>query len=130
MNAVERAHIDKKARLVSRKKTPDEKIFAVLSEVFSAQCVLWMHATVFTRKRKEGGETEEAKRTFYCSLFFASRLRLAEQETVPIFQRVAFNVLVSNVDDHLRNHGFLRIDSPGSRSGRFEGGGAHDEHRS
>ena len=52
MNAVERAHIDKKARLVSGKKTPDEKIFTVLSEVFSAQCVLWMHATVFTRKRE------------------------------------------------------------------------------
>jgi serine/threonine-protein kinase HipA len=26
---------------------------------------------------------------------------------------VAFNVLVSNVDDHLRNHGFLRLDRTG-----------------
>jgi len=24
-----------------------------------------------------------------------------------LYRRVVFNVLVSNVDDHLRNHGFL-----------------------
>ena len=30
-----------------------------------------------------------------------------------LFRRVAFNVLISNVDDHLRNHGFLRIDRSG-----------------
>ena len=28
-------------------------------------------------------------------------------EAVELFRRMAFNVLVSNVDDHLRNHGFL-----------------------
>lgn len=30
-----------------------------------------------------------------------------------LYRRVAFNVLVSNVDDHLRNHGFLRRDRAG-----------------
>jgi len=30
-----------------------------------------------------------------------------------LYRRVAFNVLVSNVDDHLRNHGFLWVDRLG-----------------
>ena len=31
----------------------------------------------------------------------------ARQDAVELYRRVAFNVLASNVDDHLRNHGFL-----------------------
>ncbi|MDT8428069.1 MAG: type II toxin-antitoxin system HipA family toxin [Pseudomonadales bacterium] len=31
----------------------------------------------------------------------------AKADAVQLYRRVAFNVLVSNVDDHLRNHGFL-----------------------
>lgn len=31
----------------------------------------------------------------------------AKQDAHALYRRVAFNVLVSNVDDHLRNHGFL-----------------------
>ncbi len=31
----------------------------------------------------------------------------AKQDAHELFRRVAFNVLISNVDDHLRNHGFL-----------------------
>lgn len=30
-----------------------------------------------------------------------------------LYRRVAFNVLISNVDDHLRNHGFLWVDKAG-----------------
>jgi serine/threonine-protein kinase HipA len=30
-----------------------------------------------------------------------------------LYRRVAFNVLISNVDDHLRNHGFLRLGKAG-----------------
>ena len=30
-----------------------------------------------------------------------------------LYRRVAFNVLISNVDDHLRNHGFLRLGRSG-----------------
>lgn len=37
----------------------------------------------------------------------------AKQNTHELYRRVAFNVLVSNVDDHLRNHGFLRLDRTG-----------------
>ena len=32
----------------------------------------------------------------------------AKRDAHELFRRVAFNVLISNVDDHLRNHGFLR----------------------
>lgn len=31
----------------------------------------------------------------------------AKQDALQLYRRVVFNVLVSNVDDHLRNHGFL-----------------------
>lgn len=37
----------------------------------------------------------------------------ASQDAHHLFRRVAFNVLVSNVDDHLRNHGFLRFGNVG-----------------
>ncbi len=32
---------------------------------------------------------------------------------MPLYRRVVFNVLISNVDDHLRNHGFLWLGKPG-----------------
>lgn len=37
----------------------------------------------------------------------------AKKDARALYRRVAFNVLISNVDDHLRNHGFLRIDRTG-----------------
>ena len=37
----------------------------------------------------------------------------ATQDAHALYRRVAFNVLVSNVDDHLRNHGFLRLGKAG-----------------
>ena len=37
----------------------------------------------------------------------------AAADRIELFKRVAFSVLVSNTDDHLRNHGFLRLDARG-----------------
>ncbi len=37
----------------------------------------------------------------------------AKKDAHALYRRVVFNVLVSNVDDHLRNHGFLRMDNSG-----------------
>lgn len=37
----------------------------------------------------------------------------AMPDRVELFRRVAFSVLISNTDDHLRNHGFVRLDSCG-----------------
>ncbi len=37
----------------------------------------------------------------------------ATEDAHALYRRVAFNVLVSNVDDHLRNHGFLRLGHAG-----------------
>lgn len=37
----------------------------------------------------------------------------AKRDAHELYRRVAFNVLVSNVDDHLRNHGFLRTSNHG-----------------
>jgi len=37
----------------------------------------------------------------------------AKQDTHALYRRVVFNVLISNVDDHLRNHGFLWLGKAG-----------------
>ena len=37
----------------------------------------------------------------------------AKRDARALYRRVAFNVLVSNVDGHLRNHGFLRMERSG-----------------
>jgi serine/threonine-protein kinase HipA len=37
----------------------------------------------------------------------------AKFDAQALYRRVAFNVMISNVDDHLRNHGFLWIDRTG-----------------
>ena len=38
-----------------------------------------------------------------------------EADLAEIWRRVAFSILISNTDDHLRNHGFLRLTSAGWR---------------
>ena len=37
----------------------------------------------------------------------------AKSDSIALYRRMAFNVLISNVDDHLRNHGFLRLERSG-----------------
>ena len=37
------------------------------------------------------------------------------EDAIQLYRRVAFNVLISNVDDHLRNHGFLWQNNTGWR---------------
>ena len=37
----------------------------------------------------------------------------AKADALELYRRVAFNVLISNVDDHLRNHGFLWLGKAG-----------------
>jgi serine/threonine-protein kinase HipA len=37
----------------------------------------------------------------------------AKVDAEELYRRMAFNVLISNVDDHLRNHGFLRLERTG-----------------
>jgi serine/threonine-protein kinase HipA len=43
----------------------------------------------------------------------ASQGSQAGKDARALYRRVAFNVMVNNVDDHLRNHGFLRPDKSG-----------------
>jgi serine/threonine-protein kinase HipA len=38
-----------------------------------------------------------------------------KEDMVELFRRMVFNILISNTDDHLRNHGFLHTDSRGWR---------------
>jgi serine/threonine-protein kinase HipA len=37
----------------------------------------------------------------------------ASEDLIELWRRIAFSVLISNTDDHLRNHGFLRRSSAG-----------------
>ena len=37
----------------------------------------------------------------------------AKEDRAELYRRMVFNVLISNVDDHLRNHGFLKHDQHG-----------------
>lgn len=37
----------------------------------------------------------------------------AKSDAQALYRRVVFNVMISNVDDHLRNHGFLWLDRTG-----------------
>lgn len=37
----------------------------------------------------------------------------AKEDRIELFRRMVFNVLISNVDDHLRNHGFLMLSRHG-----------------
>ncbi|EWY37373.1 phosphatidylinositol kinase [Skermanella stibiiresistens SB22] len=39
----------------------------------------------------------------------------ADGDAAELFRRMVFNILISNVDDHLRNHGFLWSGEPGWR---------------
>ncbi len=39
----------------------------------------------------------------------------AKEDRAELFRRMVFNVLISNVDDHLRNHGFLMLGRHGWR---------------
>lgn len=52
--------------------------------------------------------------------FIASESRSPESDWAELFRRVAFTILVTNTDDHMRNHGFLR------RSGGWELSPAYD----
>ena len=38
-----------------------------------------------------------------------------KEDMAELFRRMVFNILISNTDDHLRNHGFLHVDSRGWR---------------
>jgi serine/threonine-protein kinase HipA len=38
-----------------------------------------------------------------------------KEDMAALFRRMVFNILISNTDDHLRNHGFLHMDSRGWR---------------
>lgn len=37
----------------------------------------------------------------------------AHDDRIELFRRMVFNVMISNVDDHLRNHGFLMVSRHG-----------------
>lgn len=42
--------------------------------------------------------------------FLASRGASIESDLQELWTRIAFNIMISNTDDHLRNHGFLMVD--------------------
>ncbi|MGH7869330.1 MAG: type II toxin-antitoxin system HipA family toxin, partial [Candidatus Dormibacteraceae bacterium] len=66
-----------------------------------------LYASAMTLAGKRGNEDASYLDIAQAIEYFAEPARI-EDELRKLFRRVVFNVLVSNRDDHLRNHGFLR----------------------
>ena len=60
-------------------------------------------------------EAEDGSSRSYLEIAEAieTRSAAASEELAQLWRRVAFSVLISNTDDHLRNHGFLRESTAG-----------------
>jgi len=56
-----------------------------------------------------GAESSDPKEHFYTEIVDAIRMHGldAQSDTEELWRRIAFSILITNVDDHLRNHGFL-----------------------
>ena len=84
----------------------------MLSRRFDREGARRLHfASAMTLVQKQDGDPAS-----YLDLVqaIARHARAADRDLEQLWRRVAFNVCVSNVDDHLRNHGFL-LDEPGWR---------------
>lgn len=59
-----------------------------------------------------GVEVAEAGEHAYTEIVDALRMNGAapRADTEELWRRIAFSILITNVDDHLRNHGFLHVD--------------------
>jgi serine/threonine-protein kinase HipA len=59
-----------------------------------------------------GVEIAESGEHAYTELVDALRMHGAapQADTEELWRRIAFSILITNVDDHLRNHGFLHVD--------------------
>ena len=59
-----------------------------------------------------GAEVTEPEEHTYTEIVDAIRVHGADAQSdiEELWRRVAFSILITNVDDHLRNHGFLHVD--------------------
>jgi serine/threonine-protein kinase HipA len=59
-----------------------------------------------------GVEVAESGEHAYTEIVDAPRMYGAapRADTEELWRRIAFSILITNVDDHLRNHGFLHVD--------------------
>jgi len=59
-----------------------------------------------------GAEVMESEEHFYTEIVDAIRVHGADApaDIEELWRRIAFSILITNVDDHLRNHGFLHVD--------------------
>lgn len=59
---------------------------------------------------KDGDSYREGASYLEIADFLASRGAGIESDLQELWTRIAFNIMISNTDDHLRNHGFLMVD--------------------
>ena len=59
-----------------------------------------------------GVEVAESEQHFYTEIVDAIRVHGADApaDIEELWRRIAFSILITNVDDHLHNHGFLHVD--------------------
>lgn len=58
-----------------------------------------------------GADSDESRDHFYTEIVDAIRVHGADSQTdiEELWRRIAFSILITNVDDHLHNHGFLHV---------------------
>ncbi len=58
-----------------------------------------------------GADADESRDHFYTEIVDAIRMYGADSRTdiEELWRRIAFSILITNVDDHLHNHGFLHV---------------------
>lgn len=58
-----------------------------------------------------GADSDESRDHFYTEIVDAIRVHGADSQTDidELWRRIAFSILITNVDDHLHNHGFLHV---------------------
>lgn len=58
-----------------------------------------------------GADSDESRDHFYTEIVDAIRVHGADSRTdiEELWRRIAFSILITNVDDHLHNHGFLHV---------------------
>lgn len=59
-----------------------------------------------------GAESGDAREHFYTEIVDALRVHgaAAQADIEELWRRIAYSILITNVDDHLHNHGFLHFD--------------------
>ena len=83
-----------------------------LIRAFRSCSVRWPAHVCLRRNHARASKSAESGEHAYTEIVDALRMHGAapQADTEELWRRIAFSILITNVDDHLRNHGFLHAD--------------------